>query len=148
MLKAELLQVAKLVPVQKEYETDRMAREFNQRHGTEIKVLRLPIGHCELNPIELIWSQLKRKIATRNRTFKIRDVQRLATEIAKEITAEDWEKCIDHARGVESFYREKDGVMDNVEVQPLVIDLEDKDGDDEIDFIVSDIGDIQYTDET
>ena len=53
MLKAELLEIAgrhRLDPV---YETDVLAKAQGHR------VLRLPVRHCELNPIELIQAQLK-----------------------------------------------------------------------------------------
>jgi len=32
----------------------------------DVKILWLPVAHCELNPIELIWSQLKRKFVRLN----------------------------------------------------------------------------------
>ncbi len=131
MLKYELLQLAKAHARPKEYETDRLTREFNMLHGTNIKILRLPIGHCELNPIELIWAQLKRKIATENRTFRINDVRQLAEMVAAEIPNENWDKCIAHARKVEREYWDKDGLMDEIEVQPVTIDLDDDDEDDD-----------------
>lgn len=37
--------------------------------------LRLPPCHCELNPIDLIWAQIKRGVKTRNGTFKPEDVE-------------------------------------------------------------------------
>ena len=43
-------------------------------------VLRTPVRHCELNPIELIWGTVKRAVANRNTTFRIRDVERLVHE--------------------------------------------------------------------
>ncbi len=131
MLKYELLELAKAHVKPKEYETDRITREFNVEHGTNIKILRLPVGHCELNPIELIWAQLKRRIATENRTFRINDVRQLAELVAAEIPNENWDKCIAHARKVEREYWEKDGLMDNVEVEPLVINVEDDEEDDD-----------------
>lgn len=42
-----------------------------------ITVLRLSPYHCELNPIELIWAQVKDCVAHENVIFKISDVQRL-----------------------------------------------------------------------
>ena len=42
-----------------------------------IFVLRSPVRHCELNPIELIWAQMKRYVACRNNTFRMKDVQKL-----------------------------------------------------------------------
>lgn len=46
------------------YATDTYAREKN------IEVLRLPPYHCKLNPIEMIWGQVKGYVAGENKTFK------------------------------------------------------------------------------
>ena len=48
-------------------------------------VLCLPPYHCDLNLIELIWSQLKRYVAANNVTFKLPDVQKLANLCESEI---------------------------------------------------------------
>lgn len=39
-----------------------------------ITVLRFPSYHCKLNSIEIIWTQVKNYVATRNITFKFGDV--------------------------------------------------------------------------
>jgi transposase len=57
-------------------------------------VLRLPPYHCELNPIELIWAQIKN--ASKNITFKLRDVKPLFQEAVEHVTDENWKKCIEH----------------------------------------------------
>jgi len=44
--------------VKKEFVIERMVKNS----GKDIKLLWIPIAHCELSPIELIWSQLKRKL--------------------------------------------------------------------------------------
>ncbi|KAJ8912064.1 hypothetical protein NQ315_016753 [Exocentrus adspersus] len=53
------------------YVTDEMAKKDDKI------VLRLPPYHCELNPIEMIWAQVKNDVAARNTTFKITDVKPL-----------------------------------------------------------------------
>ena len=45
------------------YKTDKIAN----LHGHE--VIRTPVRHCELNPIELIWAQVKGFVAKNNTTF-------------------------------------------------------------------------------
>jgi hypothetical protein len=40
-------------------------------HGHE--VLRSPVCHCELNPIELIWAQVNGFVAENNITFRLKD---------------------------------------------------------------------------
>jgi len=44
------------------------------------EVIRLPPYHCQYNPIELIWAQVKGEVVTKNSTFKIADVEKLMHE--------------------------------------------------------------------
>ena len=54
-------------------------------------VLRLPPYHCMLNPIELIWSQVKWYVAQNN---KLMDVKNLAEEGITKVTADNWDDCV------------------------------------------------------
>ena len=51
------------------YLTDKAAHE----HGHT--VLRLPVAHCELNPIELAWASVKAYIARHNTRYTLQEVQ-------------------------------------------------------------------------
>ena len=53
------------------FKTDKIAN----LHGHE--VLRTPVRHCELNPIKLIWAQVKRFVTENNTTFRLKDVKEL-----------------------------------------------------------------------
>jgi transposase len=64
MVKPQLLELAKAHKPAPSYTIDQLIRG----HGHE--VLRLPPYHPELNPIELIWSQLKSIVRSRNVTFR------------------------------------------------------------------------------
>jgi transposase len=46
-------------------------------------VLRLPPYHPDLNPIELIWANVKQWVAGKNTTFKIKDVEQLCRQIRR-----------------------------------------------------------------
>ena len=48
-----------LVPTANEIE--RITYDFNKKNDCDIKVIRLPVAHSELNAIELIWAMLKVK---------------------------------------------------------------------------------------
>jgi len=52
----------------------------------EYEVIRLPSYHCQYNPIEMMWAQVKRQIATKNITFKMVDVEKLMHETIDLIT--------------------------------------------------------------
>jgi hypothetical protein len=64
----EKIKFKKLLSV---FKTDKIAN----LHGHE--VLRTPVRHCELNPIELIWAQVKGFVAENNTTFRLKDVKEL-----------------------------------------------------------------------
>ena len=87
--------------------------------------LRLPPHHADLNPIELIWGQVKDNIARKNKTFKFKDLHCLTTQALNSVTAENWRKCIAHTIRVEDQYIANDGILP--EVAPLVIPVDDHD---------------------
>lgn len=63
-LKAELLDLVKQNKPRPRYVIDELASEYGH------EVLRLPPRHCELNPIEMVWSDLKGFVGRRNSTYK------------------------------------------------------------------------------
>ena len=74
-------------------------------------VLRLPPYHPDLNPIEQIWCTVKTRIAAKNVTFKLQDVQQLAEQNFAAVSMEEWAAVCRHAKTVEEEYmsREHDG---------------------------------------
>ena len=70
-------------------------------HGRE--VLRTPVHHCELNPIELIWPQVKGFVAENNTTFRLKDVKELVlTELQRKFGRRQklLRPCIKDRKGV------------------------------------------------
>lgn len=87
----ELLKIAKRNKAQfKKYAVDEMAKERN------ITVLRFPPCYCELNPIELIWAQMKGFVARENTTFKLQDGRQLLLAGIKRIKEDNWKKAMRH----------------------------------------------------
>ena len=58
----------------------------------DILILRVSVGHSELNPIELIWAQVKSEVTRKNTNFKIKDVLVLVCEALKNVKKENWVK--------------------------------------------------------
>ncbi|KAJ8919248.1 hypothetical protein NQ315_003831 [Exocentrus adspersus] len=98
------------------YVTDEMAKKDDKI------VLRLPPYHCELNPIEMIWAQVKNDVAARNTTFKITDVKPLLIDALNKITEVNWKKCVDHVIKEAEKMSKLDGIMDDV-IEPLIISI-------------------------
>jgi transposase len=71
-------------------------------HGHE--VLRTPVRHCELNPIELIWAQVKGFVAKNNTTFRLKDVKELTYAAFGKITKDVWTKAEEHVVKIEKEY--------------------------------------------
>ena len=80
------------------FKTDKIAN----LHGHE--VLRTPVRHCELNPIELIWAQVKGFVAENNTTFRLKDVKELVYgggwQNYKGSLGEGRRPCIKNRKGV------------------------------------------------
>jgi hypothetical protein len=53
-------------------------------------VIRLPPYHPDLNSIETIWGIVKTRIAAKNVTFKLRNIQQLAEQNFATVTMEEW----------------------------------------------------------
>ena len=79
-LKPELLQIVKRLNKQKKYIVDQLIHEAGHY------ILRLPPYHSHLNPIELVWAEVKRSVAENNTTFKLKDVHALTMTTLPGIT--------------------------------------------------------------
>ena len=121
-LKPELLAIAKNEHHEKVYAIDKIIEA--KGHTS----LRLPPYHADLNPIELIWGQIKHDIATRNTTFKGKDLVSLVTSGINNITKEYWKKCVQHTTDVEDTYIRNDGVLPAVD--NFIIQLAESDSSD------------------
>lgn len=84
MVRKELYTIVKIHKGRfQKYRVDTMAEEHGHR------VLRLPPYHCQLNPIELIWAQVKRQVARTNDQFKLPAVEALCHQAVTNVTPTD-----------------------------------------------------------
>ncbi|CAG9789922.1 unnamed protein product [Diatraea saccharalis] len=131
--KAELMCLVndkKTLPV---YEAEEILKEHNH------ELLLLPPYHCDLNPIEMVWSQAKRKIASRNIGIPGKEMENLIIECFNLITPSDWKKYTDHVLNVENDYKLKDGIVEN-ELEKFIISVgadssEESDSDDSLSLL-------------
>ena len=68
LLRPELLALAKANKPEPQYIIDDIPKEKGHI------ILRLPPYHPDLNPIDLVWTQLKKIVSSRNFTNKLNDV--------------------------------------------------------------------------
>jgi len=98
-LKAIMVAQIKEKETAEHYAVDNMIRAAGH------EVLRLPPYNCELNPIEMVWSQLKLNVRRRNQNPELSAaVVDLVKEEAEKIPAELWENCCRHAHTLEAVY--------------------------------------------
>lgn len=93
-----------------------MAQNYNKI------LLLLPPYHCELNPIELIWTQIKNKVASKNTTFKLNDAKNFLCESIKNVIATDLKNCIHHVIKEENKMWGLDGLTDTLMI-PLIVSV-------------------------
>ena len=107
-----------------------LADELAHQHGHS--VLRLPVGHCELNPIELAWASVKGYVAKNNSNYNLTSIQRLVPEGFIHTTPDMWKNFCKHVKEIEEQYIEKDGIVEDT-LEEMVIELGEEDTDDEDD---------------
>ncbi|GJQ87066.1 hypothetical protein Trydic_g6825 [Trypoxylus dichotomus] len=84
MLQCELLEIVRRNKPQLDYEISNYAVAMGHT------ALKLPPYHCDLNPIEVVWSMLKRKGASRNLDGSC-NVEGLIMQAFAEITSDLWQ---------------------------------------------------------
>jgi len=82
--------------------------------------MRDPFGHCQYNPIKLIWPQVKSEVAKKNNTFKMVDVERLTNEAFDSVSKSDWEKCDEHAEKIQYEDYEKEILQVSL-TEPIIL---------------------------
>ena len=77
------------------------------------EVVRLPVAHCTLNPIELAWAQVKGHIKAYTRAFNLREIEKLAREGFDVVTPDRWKSLIQHVKiHFEDHYWSNDGLYE------------------------------------
>lgn len=87
------------------------------------EIVRIPAYYCQYNLIELIWAQIKGRIATKNWMFEWKDVWILLKEALYHVSVKDWRRCVDHAEKLQDNLV-KNGHRDKI-LQNFIINLQD-----------------------
>ena len=76
----------------------------------DFKVLFLSVTHPELNPIEMVWGFLKRKVTMHNVNSNLIEVENITCAQLSSITSECFKKYYEHAILEENKYREMNNI--------------------------------------
>lgn len=129
LTKPYLLQLCLPYKFEKSYLLEKITEDIR---GSDVKLLWLPVAHCEFNAIEYVWAYVKKKVAELNTTFKIHDVWKLCESVMNTVPPTLWEKCVKHVEKIEEEYRCTDERMDIImEMEPLIINVGEDDSSDE-----------------
>ena len=89
------------------YKIQKIADKF-ETNDFKLKVLFLPVAHPELNPIEMVWGIIKRKVAEHNLTFNLNAVEHETETQLANITAATSQNYENHSMKEEEKYRKID----------------------------------------
>jgi len=103
--KAQLLERAISIYPQPKYKIQKLADKFANDEA-HIKIIFLPVAHPELNPIEMVWGLIKRRVASRNLHFSLSLVETETRKQLQEITPELFNKFVQHTLKEEQKYRD------------------------------------------
>ncbi len=109
-------------------------------------VLRLPAYHCDLNAIEMLWTQMKKYIVKNNTCHLIQFIENLIHQSFNDLSPELWRKYIEHLDKVGDEYWNSDNMVDTM-INELIIDF-DSESDTECDGSDEDVdldGDHSYS---
>ena len=124
-LKSEIYSIIQGLRLTPRYIVDEMALAAGH------EVVRLPVAHCTLNPIEMAWSRVKGHIKDKNRAFTLTEVERLAWEGFEVVTPDVWADLVKHVRDkVEDHFWAVDGLAELYSVRELTIRIRRRPEDD------------------
>ena len=103
-VKQDLLIRARSIYPSPKYKIQKIADEFSSEDFC-IKILFLPVAHPELNPIELVWGNIKRAVASRNLLFNLSWVEEETREQLSKVDAEKFKSYVNHAIREENSYK-------------------------------------------
>ncbi|KAE9526959.1 hypothetical protein AGLY_013607 [Aphis glycines] len=128
----ELREKVKLsMPKEKKYKLDEIALQMGH------EVVRLPPYHCQYNPIETIFAQVKGEVTEKHHSSKIADVEMLVNNALDGVTKKNWEKCGEHCIRVQDEDLVRERLRDEI-LEPIILtvnhDDSSTDDDDDDDY--------------
>lgn len=115
MTKCELLMRVKTVGTKKTYAIDEVITSAGHI------VIRLPPYHPDLNPIELVWGDIKGRVSE-CLSESLHAKKQLCITLFSEFAADKWKNCCKHVYKIEDEYWVKDAIIEET-VENFIISL-------------------------
>ena len=127
MKEKELFALVKLSNPKPKYVIDEMERLAGH------EVIRIPPYHCEPNPIELCWLQVKRYIKEHNKEFTLTLMKHLTYEEFNKVGTAECKNTENVKNKAEDYYWEADNLQEDMPIGEFTIhiDEDDSNSDDE-----------------
>ena len=103
--KNELLERARELYPMPTYKIQKIAIKFNDG-DFQIKILFVPVAHSELNPTGMVWSKIKREVATKNLNFRLSTVEEITKQAVLKFTASEFTKYVEHVKLEDLNYKQ------------------------------------------
>lgn len=128
---ARLLAIGKEMKPTPVFQLQQWISDFNATNATDIKLLILPVATPRLNPIEYVWSVIKRYVRTRNTRFTMSSVKALTLEAARDsdLMARAWNAGFRHMLS----YQKERWELDKAHVTLVDADMENATVDADVD---------------
>lgn len=95
------------------------------------QVVRLPPHHNHLNPMLLIWHQIKSELKKKSQDGQtLQTLEEKIKDVVTSITEKDWRMCMDHSRKMREEYKNKDKAV-NCMLEKFTINLDESSMDEE-----------------
>ncbi|XP_061381348.1 uncharacterized protein LOC116776357 isoform X2 [Danaus plexippus] len=107
------------------YAVDELARKY------KVDILRLPPYHGELNPGELVWSDVKDHLEITDTSFTFEQIKSLLQASIRNVSPDKWQSCITHVTHVEDFFYNKLDVLIDNTMDTFGVNVSDTDSDTE-----------------
>ncbi|GJQ86978.1 hypothetical protein Trydic_g14091 [Trypoxylus dichotomus] len=76
--------------------------------------------YCDLNPIELVWAQVKHHVAANHKTLKVLEVKALLLEGLDVVTPEPWANSVKHTIEKQNKMYQLDNIVENMVVEFII----------------------------
>lgn len=126
MKKRDLQELINQNKPEKQFKIDAILKEKGHN------VLYLPPYHPDLNPIELVWGDIKGELARKYINSNLTEKKRALEELFAKYSVEKWQKCDNHVKKVEEEYYKNDNLSDEI-MDQFIISLRDGESDNESD---------------